>query len=98
MIYSRPYLTRKKPNQLSLMVGFRGHRIQNSGLNYRLKLLLKTTGISDYKKGLSLHSLRHSIGTHLLQKGMKLDDIRQFLGHLSLESTQIYTHIIHEIE
>lgn len=98
VIYGRPYLMRKKPGQKSFLVGYRGHRIENFGLNRRLKRLLKASGISDYKNGVSLHSLRHSIGTHLLQKGMKLDDIRQFLGHLSIESTQIYTHIVHEIQ
>ncbi len=42
----------------------------------------------------STHTLRHSIATHLLQSGMKLEDIAKFLGHASLESTQIYTHLI----
>jgi integrase/recombinase XerD len=49
-------------------------------------------------KNAGLHSLRHSIATHLLQGGMGLEKIKQFLGHGSLESTQIYTHIIHEAE
>jgi len=42
----------------------------------------------------SLHNLRHSIATHLLQNGMNIENIALFLGHSSLESTQIYTHII----
>jgi integrase/recombinase XerD len=37
--------------------------------------------------------LRHSIATHLLQAGMPLESISRFLGHSSLESTQIYTHL-----
>ena len=41
----------------------------------------------------STHTFRHSIATHLLQSGMKIEDIAKFLGHSSLESTQIYTHI-----
>lgn len=44
-------------------------------------------------KRLSLHILRHSIATHLLQNGMSIENISVFLGHSSLESTQIYTHI-----
>jgi len=47
-------------------------------------------------KGASLHTLRHSIATHLLQSGMEIEQIQKFLGHASLESTQIYTHIINE--
>jgi len=45
------------------------------------------------EKEIGLHTLRHSIATHLLQAGMKLDYIARFLGHGSLESTQIYTHL-----
>ena len=45
-------------------------------------------------KRLSFHILRHSIATHLLQKGMPIENISRFLGHSSLTSTQIYTHII----
>lgn len=45
-------------------------------------------------KNISLHTLRHSIATHLLQNGMGIENIALFLGHSSLESTQIYTHFI----
>lgn len=41
----------------------------------------------------NLHALRHSIATHLLQRGMSLEQIARFLGHSCLESTQIYTHV-----
>jgi integrase/recombinase XerD len=42
----------------------------------------------------TLHSLRHSIATHLLQKGMNIENIARFLGHSSLQSTQLYTHLV----
>jgi integrase/recombinase XerD len=45
-------------------------------------------------KRLTLHILRHSIATHLLQNGMSIESIARFLGHTSLESTQIYTHLV----
>jgi len=45
-------------------------------------------------KRLSLHLLRHSIATHLLQNGMSIENIALFLGHSSLDTTQIYTHLI----
>lgn len=44
-------------------------------------------------KNITLHTLRHSIATHLLEAGMSIENIALFLGHDSLESTQIYTHI-----
>jgi integrase/recombinase XerD len=46
------------------------------------------------QKRLSFHVLRHSIATHLLQNGMPIENIARFLGHSSLSSTQIYTHIV----
>ena len=45
-------------------------------------------------KRLSLHILRHSIATHLLQNGMSIENIALFLGHSGLNTTQIYTHLI----
>jgi integrase/recombinase XerD len=45
----------------------------------------------------TLHTLRHSIATHLLQNGMTIENIARFLGHSTLESTKIYTHIVSEL-
>jgi len=47
-------------------------------------------------KRITLHTLRHSIATHLLQNGMSFENIALFLGHSSLDSTQIYTHIVNK--
>jgi integrase/recombinase XerD len=61
------------------------------------KYLLKIINQSELEnKNISLHTLRHSIATHLLQNGMSVEQISKFLGHSSLESTQIYTHLISE--
>lgn len=43
--------------------------------------------------GFSLHNLRHSIATHLLENGLSVEYVRDFLGHKHLEATQIYTRI-----
>jgi len=71
------------------LIGQRG-RIQGGSINDRLKLLAERAGIN---KPVNLHLLRHSIATHLLQKGMDIEQIASFLGHSTLEATQIYTHI-----
>jgi len=46
------------------------------------------------EKRLYFHILRHSMATHLLQNGMEIESIARFLGHNSLISTQVYTHIV----
>jgi integrase/recombinase XerD len=53
---------------------------------------------AEMEKHLTLHGLRHSIATHLLQSGMEIEEIAKFLGHASLDSTQIYTHIVQELK
>jgi len=64
-------------------------------LHLRLKYLQKICDDDNIKsKHLSLHVLRHSIATHLLQNGMSIENISLFLGHSSLDTTQIYTHLV----
>jgi integrase/recombinase XerD len=72
-----------------------GESCSDQTLSLRLRRLVKNSGntILQNKKP-TLHTLRHSIATHLLQQGMEIELIQKFLGHSSLESTQIYTHII----
>jgi integrase/recombinase XerD len=63
-------------------------------LNNSLQHLHKITECEAIQsKKITLHILRHSIATHLLQAGMSIESIALFLGHSSLESTQIYTHL-----
>ena len=72
-----------------LFINEKGGNITGQMLYLRLKQLLQKANID---KNIGLHTLRHSIATHLLQQGMALEQIALFLGHKSLESTQIYTH------
>lgn len=92
---ARPHLTINSPGQQAFFVNVKGGRMRGHSLYERLKQLSRKAGIL---KPVGLHILRHSIATHLLQSGMKLDDISKFLGHSSLESTQIYTHLSAETE
>lgn len=64
-------------------------------LNNNLKHLQKTCECETIQsKKITLHILRHSIATHLLQNGMSIESIALFLGHSTIDSTQIYTHLI----
>lgn len=65
-------------------------RMLGASYNKALKEILKRTAI---KPETTLHHLRHSIATHLLESGISLEYVRDFLGHACLESTQIYTKI-----
>ncbi len=85
--YSRPKLCIKKTD--SFFVSKKGNRLSGESLAYRFRKLKQIAGIQT--KG-SLHSLRHSIATHFLEEGINIDLIRQFLGHSTLQSTQVYTH------
>lgn len=90
--HSRPFLMTKSKIP-ALLVSDKGYRIRGQSLLIRLRRLAR---LSKIEKDIGLHTLRHSIATHLLQSGMKLTHIARFLGHRSLEATQIYTHVIHE--
>jgi integrase/recombinase XerD len=83
----------KRKEERALFISERGQRITGNAIYERLQNLAQ---IADLPLPLSLHSLRHSIATHLLNAGMQLENISNFLGHSSLESTQIYTHLVHQ--
>lgn len=92
------FIFSSEEKQVALFTHSKGRRMQEWTLNKRLKqLILKT----EFGKELSteelnkigIHNLRHSIATHLLENGMKLEQVQKFLGHSHIESTEIYTHI-----
>jgi len=91
----RPELLKGNKAEALFIAYTTGKRLQGQSLCIRLKKLQYQTGDNDLiEKEIGLHTLRHSIATHFLQAGMKLESISRFLGHGSLESTQIYTHIV----
>lgn len=93
---SRPRFT-KDDKQEMFFVSQRGLRMNGQSMLLRLKILIqRVDNIELQSKEVGLHTLRHSIATHLLQNGMKLEAIAKFLGHSSLESTQIYTHLVEQ--
>jgi integrase/recombinase XerD len=86
-----------KPNQNAFILHSRGGRMQKDTYNKHLKALIERTGNLELKeKQITIHSLQHSIATHLLEQGIAVEQVRMFLGHSQLETTQIYTHISKE--
>jgi integrase/recombinase XerD len=77
-------------SETALITNNAGRRMRGDKLNNTIKELILKAGMP---KEISLHNLRHSIATHLLENGMTVEYVRDFLGHKHLEATQIYTRI-----
>ena len=91
-------LRKTKGNETALFISPTGEPTKGASLRCRLQLLQQLTDDAVLQqKTVGLHTLRHSIATHLLQAGMSLENIARFLGHSSLDSTQIYTHIVKRV-
>lgn len=81
----------------AFMLHARGGRMNKWTYNKYLGRIINRTGVHTLiDKGITIHSLRHSIATHLIEQGVKVEQVRIFLGHSQLETTQIYTHISSE--
>lgn len=84
------YLQRPKSKSNYLLLKQSGKPMGAFAITTRLQRWVEKAKI---KQPVSLHVLRHSIATHLLENGMSLLSVSQFLGHNSLVSTQRYTHV-----
>jgi integrase/recombinase XerD len=85
----RPKLSRLKSGD-AVFLGRTGKRIRTSVLTEMVHDYILRSGIRDHG---ACHILRHATATHMLRNGADIRYIQEFLGHLDLKSTQIYTHV-----
>jgi tyrosine recombinase XerC len=77
----------------ALFLNKHGGRLSARGIE---RLIEKYVLIAGFSKKIGPHTLRHSFATHMLNAGADLRSVQELLGHASLSTTQIYTHVTHE--
>ena len=82
--------TMASPGERALFVGSRGRRISAAVVAARLRRWAREAGSAER---VHPHMLRHSFATHLLQSSQDLRAVQEMLGHASISTTQVYTHL-----
>lgn len=86
---ARPQLLREKPCEF-FFVSTRGNRMTEDAIRKMFKATVRVAGLDE---GLSPHAMRHTFATDVLAGGADLRSVQEMLGHASLSTTQIYTHV-----
>jgi integrase/recombinase XerC len=79
-----------RPEEIALFVGARGSRIAPTSVRYALSHWALRLGLPQH---VHPHMLRHSFATHVLQSSGDLRAVQEMLGHSSISTTQVYTHL-----
>ncbi len=89
----RKYQAQKKNPAPAVFLNKNGKRITTRGMRGIVEKYIRLSGLGP---GISAHTFRHSFATHLLNRGADLRTVQELLGHASLSTTQIYTHLTTE--
>jgi integrase/recombinase XerD len=92
LVEGRPRLASRLSGQAAFL-NQRGDRLSRQGFWLILRGLTRRAGI---QRKVSPHTLRHSFATHLLRGGAPLRHVQELLGHASITTTQVYTHLTSE--
>jgi site-specific recombinase XerD len=84
------YISSQRP-QVYLFEGNNGEALSQRGTQWAMAQAIKKAGI--IKEDVSLHTLRHSFATHMLEKGVSILVIKELLGHAHINTTMIYLHL-----
>ena len=84
---------RGRSQNRALFINQRGGRLTERSIERMIKFYAKKAGID---KPLTPHTLRHTFATHLLSYGADLRTVQELMGHASLSTTQVYTHVTKE--
>ncbi|RLD90727.1 MAG: site-specific tyrosine recombinase XerD [Bacteroidetes bacterium] len=91
--YDRVKISPTKGNEDILFLSRRGGKLSRQMIFIMIKKMVEKTGI---RKKISPHTFRHSFATHLVQNGADLKAVQDLLGHASIITTEIYTHLNRE--
>jgi len=87
----------KRDNERAFLLNIKGDRMMGYTCRKILNRIIERTGNQTIKdKNIAIHNLRHSIATHLLEEGVSVEQVRNFLGHAHVETTEIYTRVSQE--
>lgn len=86
----KKYLDRRTDDNPSLFINRRGGSLTDRGVRNILERYIKKAAFS---LKVSPHTFRHSFATHLLNRGADLRSVQELLGHSSISTTQVYTHL-----